>query len=328
MTIIQPRTTIPEAWAKNGRCPLCAATAMQVLRQEGCADQLRCASCGLFFEVERDGACLHVTRWPDSFAVRPETVADRWVTAAELRTLTLRSVPPPAVGTAPAPAPGSPAPDQSAKKPRPAIPDEMVVRAQKLAKLGNTPAQIQAILAQSETDPARVKAAIQVASRLDREQQARQRKKTNRALVVIGAIVLFCLVGGFFLQQMVFGTPTAVNAQLQSTLVPNVVKALNLSTPVVQYNVAPPGYPASDTSACPRNAAAAETMFGGSAANWSSPPNTHGWVMIDVSKGSTLYVPKGMTAAYPQLGSDNMTLIEVYGPATLNNVYYIAISCP
>jgi hypothetical protein len=146
-------------------------------------------------------------------------------------------------------------------------------------------------------------------------------------MIVIGSIIITCIGAGFFLQEMFLSKQTGVASQIQATLVPDLAKVLNLSTPVVDYNVAPPGYSSSDVSGCPRTATAAAAMFGGQPEKWSSPAKSNGWVLIDTSEGNTIFVPQGMTAAYLQLGS-NVMLVEVFGPATLNKIYYVAISCP
>jgi DNA-binding transcriptional MerR regulator len=316
MSEIKARDTIPVSWAEQGHCPVCSASKMQVQHQSAGPDQLRCAACELAFEVESGGVRLHVTHWPDSCAVQRETVAERWLTAAEMRTLIQQSVSLPA----------SPVPAQKTNRLKPDLPDEMVVRARKLKDLGNTPAQIRAILAQTETDPERIQAALVVASQVEHQEQVRQRKKLRLSMGLIGAIVVICMGAGIFLQKMVLSKQTGAASLLQATLVPDLAKILNLNTPVVQYNVAPSGS-SSGTSACPRTAVAAAAMFGGQPDKWSSPANSNGWIMIDTSQGNTIYTPMGMTAAYLQLGS-NVVLVEVLGPATLSNVYYIAISCP
>ncbi|MCX6034699.1 MAG: hypothetical protein NTV38_06955 [Chloroflexi bacterium] len=315
MSEIKVRDSIPDAWANKGCCPLCAASKMQVQHQSAGPDQLRCAACGVVFELELDSARLHVTHWPDSFALLRETIAEGWLTAAEVRTLIQQIVSSPALLV----------PAQRNNRSKPDIPDEMVVRAKKLSDLGNTPAQIRVILSQTETDPDRIQAALEVASQVERQEQVRQRKKLRLSMGIIGAIVIICVGAGIFLQEMFFSKQTGAASPLQATLIPNLAKILNLDTPVVQYNVAPPV--SSGASVCPRTAAEAAVMFGGQPDKWSSPPSSNGWIMIDTSQGNTIYTPLGMTAAYLQLGS-NVVLVEVSGPAKLSNVYYIAISCP
>jgi hypothetical protein len=315
MNEIKARETIPVAWAENGRCPLCSAPKMQVQKHSGGADQLRCSACELAFEVESGGTRMRITNFPDKVGAFRNTVSERWITAAELRLLTQQI----------SPSPGVPIPVQKLTRSKVTPPDEMVIRARKLRNLGNSPAQIQAILSQTETDPDRIQAAMQVASQMERQDQIRQRKRLRVSMFVIGAIVVICVGAGTVLQKMVFSKQTGAVSPLQETLVPDLAKILNLSTPVVQYNTMPPG--SSSEKGCPHTAKEASALFGGQEEKWSSPPRSNGWVMINTSEGSTIYTPSGMTAAYLQLGS-NVVLVEVLGPATLSNVYYIAISCP
>ena len=317
MSEIKARVDIPVAWAEQGRCPVCSTPKMQVQHKNGSPDQLRCMACGVAFEVEADGAHLHITQWPDSVAVPGGNVIEGWLTAVELHRLAQQ----------PDSNPASSAPVQKDLPSKPHLPEDMIIRARKLRDLGNSPAQIRTILAQTEKDPERIRAAMEIARQIEQQEQIRQRKKIQVSMGIIGAIVVICVGAGVFLQRMVFSSPIGIAAPLQATLVPNLAKILNLSTPVVQRNVAPPGSNTSSTEGCPRNAAAAASMFGGQADKWSSPAKSNGWIMIDMSQGNTIFTPSGMTAAYLQLGS-NVILVEVMGPATLNNVYYIAISCP
>jgi hypothetical protein len=315
MSVIKARVTIPVAWAEQGHCPVCSAPKMEVQLQNAGPDQLRCAACGVAFEVESGGTCLHVTHWPDSIAVLRETVVEGWLTVAELHDLIQQIV----SSTA------SPVSAQKNNRSTPNLPDEMVIRANKLSDLGNSPAQIRAILSQAETDPERIQAALEVASKVGRQEQVRKRIKLRLSMGIIGVIVVICVGAGILVQKMFFSKQTEATSPFQATLIPNLAKILNLSTPVVQYNVAPPG--SSGANMCPRTTTEAAELFGGHPEKWSSPPNSNGWIMIDISQGNTIYTPRDMTAAYLQLGS-NVVLAEVLGPATLSNVYYIAISCP
>jgi hypothetical protein len=323
---------------------------MQVQHQPVGPDQLCCVACGVAFEVEADGACLHVTLWPDSFAGLREQAADRWLTVTELRTLVRPAVPSPDPRTIASPIkPVQPlaAPSSVGPKPLPSKTGvtpvstptasnknivtgtdltEMAVRVQKLRSLGNTSAQIKAILLKTETDPEKIKAIPQVIGQVERQDQNRQGKKLMRSIGILVVVVVVFIITGFFLQRSYANRqPQQTMAPLQATLMPNLAKVLRLDTPLVQYGVAPPA--AANSSSCPFNGDEAAALFGGQPENWSSPPGTHGWIMIDQIKPATIYIPKGMTAAYLQLGSA-ISLVQISGPVQLGNIYYVAISCP
>ncbi|MEW6093555.1 MAG: hypothetical protein AB1531_06275, partial [Chloroflexota bacterium] len=197
------------------------------------------------------------------------------------------------------------------------------VRVKKLRDLGNSPMQIRKILALAGAKPGQIQAAMEAAYRIERQESSRQQKKMLRSLTFAGIILLACISAGVILQRIYAGEPGEVSP-LQATLMPGLAEALNLNTPIVQYGAAPAG---SGSNQCPRTASQAADLFGGHADAWSSPPNSNGWVMIDPGQANTLYIPQGMKAAYIELGS-TITLVEISGPVTLSNVYYIAISCP
>ena len=350
MSEIKIRQTIPDAWAKQGRCPLCAAPGMRVLHPAAGADQLQCAVCGVAFEVELDGARLLVCRWPDSLAFLHEMVAYGWMTAAELLTLIQQIVPAP-VSTSPA-APGRPpipttptkaemdpgmqkasgaaartaAPSQ---KPGPLAPDatEISIHVKNLRSLGNSPKQIRTILTQAESEPERIQAILGIIAQVERQEQARQGKKLRLSLGVVGVMVLILVGAGFVLQKDYQTKLAAAGSALQETAAPNLAKILNLNTPVVIYGAAPPSSYSGNGNVCPRTSQKAAALFGGQPANWYSPPNSNGWVMIHQGQATDIYIPRGMTAAYLQLGK-SLQMVNVVGPATLSGVSYIAVSCP
>jgi hypothetical protein len=139
-------------------------------------------------------------------------------------------------------------------------------------------------------------------------------------------VILAVLFGaGFIFLKMNSNEPGQVASQVEATLAPNLSKLLNLNTPVVQYYVPPAG--ATEYEECPGSAAEAANLFGGLSENWSYPRSSNGWVMMAINQATTIYVPDGMKAAYIQL-ADSILLIEIPGPASLSNVYYVAISCP
>jgi hypothetical protein len=349
MSEIKIRQTIPDAWAEQGRCPLCAAPRIRVQHPAAGADQLQCAACGVAFEMELDGARLHVCRWPDSLAFLHEMVAYGWMTATELRTLIQQVVPAPAP-TSPA-APGRPpipitptkaetdpgmqkAAGEAARrpglsqKPGPHALDatEISIRIKKLRALGNSPKQIRTTLTQAESEPERIQAILGIIVQVERQEQARQGKKLRLSLGIVGVMVLI-LVGAGLVLQKDYQNKQAAGSALQGTAAPALAKILNLNTPVVKYGAAPPSDSSDSESGCPRTSQKAAALFGGQPANWYSPQNSNGWVMIRQGQATDIYIPGGMTAAYLQLGK-SLQLVDVTGPATLSGVYYIAVSCP
>ncbi len=309
------RASIPESWGSQALCPWCSAPKMAVCHTPDAPDQLACGTCGLAFELELGGGRLRVAHWPEPLDALQNESADQWLTTTKLRELARQAPSRPDTRV-----PISP---PKVVQVQPASLDEMVVRIKKLRDLGNSPTQIRNILAQTGAKPEQIKAALEAAKRVERQESSRQQKKMWRSLAFVGITLLACIGAGITLQHIYAGKSGGV-PPLRATLMPGLAEALNLNTPMVQYGAAPAG-PISNN--CPRTSSQAAALFGGQADAWSSPPNSNGWVMIDPGQANTLYIPQGMKAAYLELGS-TIILVEISGPATLSNVYYIAVSCP
>jgi hypothetical protein len=118
-----------------------------------------------------------------------------------------------------------------------------------------------------------------------------------------------------------FLDPAGLPAPLQ-TLIPPGVRLLNPPTPSVKKGEGA-GAPA---STCPRSAGEAAELFGGGADQWQYESSSGGWIMVSTSGAVTIRVPANMTAGYMTIGSE-LKITQVNGPATLENVYMVALSC-
>ena len=329
---------------------------MRVLRDAAGPDRLLCSACGLAFELEMEGARLHVSRWPDALPFLLIMIPDQWRTAAELRSLVKQntsadglaaSASPAPIGQPPLPIPlgnaevapeltepaglaSQPPAAPSKPAPAPLESDAIGIRIKQLRALGNSSKEIRATLTQAENDPERVKAILRIITRMERQEQTRQSKKLFWWLGILAALVIILVAAGYVLQVKTQNQSqaNAAGPTIQSTQPPNpLAQLLKLKTPVVNYNAAPPAAPTASASGCPRNALEAASLFGGQPDDWYYPPSSHGWVMARTTSSTNIFVPKGMKAAYLLL-SDKLNQVEVQGPATLSGAYYAAISCP
>jgi len=96
---------------------------------------------------------------------------------------------------------------------------------------------------------------------------------------------------------------------------------------VVEYGGGSSSAATPDAKSCPHNATEAANLFGGVPTDWTAPSGSNGWFMVRKGTPADVFVPQGMKAAYPQLGN-SLEIVDVMGPATLHQVYYLAISCP
>ncbi|HEY5156378.1 MAG TPA: hypothetical protein VII93_00240 [Anaerolineales bacterium] len=316
MTNTQVRQNIPNDWSQKVTCPLCAVFKMQVVDPPNGPDQLRCDSCGISFELELGGDLIHVIEWPDGSTALQEDVAGRWISVEELRTLVRMLAIQQRAG-------------MDASNPTHHVNEKLLAEisqtVESLHGLGNTPAQIGAILEENEPDPQRIEAAREAVNRLERTERELQAVRLRSSLILAGVLLILMIGVGIVLSSVFLGKPNGTVGSQQAPILPNLAKALHLGTPVIEPTTTPEGTTSVKVSGCPNSPAEAAAMFGGQVDKWSSPSSS-GWVMLTTSQAATIFVPKNMSAGYLQF-SNQLSLTQVNGPATLTNIYYVAISC-
>lgn len=335
------RKSLPDAWGERAQCPYCRTAGLSVQHRPPEPDQFRCGKCSLAFELAETGSSLHITHWPQALD-ELDGVAEDWLSPGELQALAQKIAKrtPNAGGlnlpgaeqarafVAQNTAPQQARPEEQTGKTAPAHmgSDELVARIRSLRATGSNPNQIRRILLQEGIGADELNSAFRNVSILEKQEQNRQKKKLYRSLAITAVVLLACLISAGILVRLPAEDKPQVIADAQATLAPGIAESLHLNTPVVSYSNNPPPAAYAITG-CPRFADQAALLFGGDAANWTSPPGSNGWFMIDPTGNNRVYVPSDMTAAYMQLG-DQIILVEVRGPAYMDNVSYVAISCP
>jgi hypothetical protein len=319
---------------------LCQHHGLSVQHRSPEPDQFRCGSCHLAFELAETGSSLHVTHWPAALD-ELDGLAEDWLSADELQSLAHKiavRIPKAATGDPhmpaihPSPAmaaiepPSKPIKQDEIPHASQSVSDELVIRIRGLRATGRNQHQIRRILLQEGKSPDELNAAFRIVDGQEKQEHKRQKSKLLWSLVMTALFLLVCFISTGILVQLPAEDKPQIVAAAQATLAPSIAESLHLNTPVVSYSNNPP--PAAySISGCPRYADQAALLFGGDAANWSSPPGSNGWFMIDPTGSNRVYVPAEMTAAYMQVG-DQIVLVEVRGPANMDNVSYVAISCP
>jgi hypothetical protein len=106
------------------------------------------------------------------------------------------------------------------------------------------------------------------------------------------------------------------------TLLPPGVTVLEQPTPTIWQGDGPPA------SQCPRTPQEAAALFGGVPELWQIESATEGWMLFSNGEPVTVRVPANMTLGYllvePSL---SMSMNNVSGPATVENVFFGAIIC-
>ena len=104
-----------------------------------------------------------------------------------------------------------------------------------------------------------------------------------------------------------------------ATLVPNGITVINVPTPSVDQKGPPP-------APCPTTSVQASALFGGPAGSWSFSHQEEGWIFILADKPTSIRIPVGMSAGYLVIG-ETLEMRGTLGPATINNVNFLAVSC-
>ena len=82
MTLPSARLNIPDEWGKSAHCPICGASALNVLHPPQRPDEFQCPRCRAEFEVEQGGSRIWLNALPQDLH---KTLAVRWVTFDEVK---------------------------------------------------------------------------------------------------------------------------------------------------------------------------------------------------------------------------------------------------
>jgi hypothetical protein len=299
-----PRSILPDTWAAKTRCPICSASALHVQHLPAAPDQMVCRMCQSSFEIEEHGAYLRFIKLAQPLA---GILANRWVTMVEVKeaiTRARREVD----NSQPVLTHALEAPPRA----RPLTDNEVLAKAKTLHKLGSSPGQVAAILAQNSLiTPEQI---LQSRSALAAQDEHKARRQ-NRIIYFTGGaailLVIVCLMMGFLAQFFNYRYTREINPAIPTDTIRAIIPE------VIQESadgaVAP---------ICPLTHADAARLFGGLASDWTKKNN--GWSYLTTPQAS-VHVPKGMSALL--LLDVNLHTVNVVGPATINNVFAITIFC-
>ena len=315
----QAREFIPEEWSRGTVCPVCGMSTLAIDHQPGEADQILCKQCTTAFEVSKDGFFIRLVAYP---SILPEGLGERWLRPFEVRSMAVEGIE--------ARQKREEAARHETPVTRPPDVQELVERGEGLLALGNSVEKIREILhhVPGVTPEMREEAMAKLA-----KSPSRPRESAWLTIGILVVIVLILVVGvgalffGRNLQASV-GIPTATQAALIDpaalpapiqTLLPKGARIVQ-PPPVKVISGEQAGPPA---TGCPRSNAEAAALFGGKAADWR--PGQGGWIIVSVDL-LTLKVPANMSAGvFTMEGVPEMR--NILGPATLENVNFVAISC-
>ncbi len=204
--------------------------------------------------------------------------------------------------------------------PKPVATEDLVLRARKLYSLGNSRERVRGILEGIPgATPTQVEQAL---AEIGAHEQGRRAALFWIAIaLMLILVVLIGLTVALGMRQQALSTPQPQQTGLPSSILSLVGSnsgLLNLPQVKVTRHEAN-----GKKSACPSQPSNAAHLFGGEEGKWSI--TAFGWTFFS-SKAETLYLPEGMSGEYPVF-KENPVWERVAGPATLENVIYLNISC-
>jgi hypothetical protein len=316
-----PIWEIPDIWVKNGHCPACGATNLKVIHLPDHADYLSCEHCEVSFEVETGGKNIRLKSIPDEYGFADAVLHNCWVEASNLASIISERR----------------ALFQEKKNSSSSAPmlyeEDAWHRALGMYHMGNKPKMIQLSLLQSGMAQEEAGVIFEKLITLAKQDAERQNQKFWSVAGI--SLFLIILAAGSWLYvsgnlSILFGaapvTPASVAVKPSVVerlldLVPEGAKPALLNLPDTTVTNSGP-----EISACPSTAAAAARLFGGTPALWKKDASQFtSWQMISTGDSVTVRVPNGMVAGY--VDNKSFKLLSVHGPATINNVNFVAITC-
>jgi hypothetical protein len=307
---LTPRRDIPDAWAGNGRCPICGASGFSVVHLAGYADYFICRHCELSFEVEQGGKLVRLKHIPDDYEQIYDKLRFHWVELSAVRALALQD----------RPTLNPQQPKVEAAVPEPSAPltdDEVMNRALGMYRLGNKPKMIEVILLQAGAKPEQAAKAFARLKVMDGQAAKKQSAKfvwfaAAAAVVILGGLGGLYFSGWFTARQEVASAPVSPPQEL---LLKQVQDRLPDS---VIYKQGP------GPAECPTTPGEAARLFGGDAGTWERA-NAYTWQMTNAERMVTLMIPDGMTVAY--FKNPTLEFVNGYGPLTITNVNLAMVTC-
>jgi hypothetical protein len=311
-----PRDHIPDSWSHRGNCPVCGALdTLDIQHLSDAPDQFLCQACAAAFEILSKGSNIRIMVLPEALKPAWMDVINRWMSPEEVQRLYQRFSGARQIVSE----------DLSEIIPEPELSNrEVMLSALELHHFGNSFEQIKLLLFQSGATQKQAAGALK---RLEQHKQG-ENKRRGWMIISMGLISILCIgvtVGALWFTSR--PTSSAGDSTTDSTvdsLLPafdpaKVVTDL-VGIPTPQVVKSGPGI-----SHCPRNAAQAAELFGGRASSWSLETAFRAWTMVNTGDPLKIRVPQNMVAGYMKL--DSMEMITVQGPATIQNINFIVITC-
>lgn len=311
-----PRENIPAEWAHRGNCPICnGVNSLGVQHFPEAPDQFVCQDCETAFELHSNSSKIRVMALPEVLKPAWMEVINRWMSPEEIRRLYQRYS---AVSQPPTEDPEEQVPELKLTN------REVMFQALELQRLGNSFEKIEMLLFQAGATPQ------QVAGALQRLKQSKAKTSRRRGCMfwgmgIVAVSILLLIAGVLWLTSRpvtpdIEGQPTTIVDSLLPAFDPGEIVSEFVNIPTPHVVKSGPG-----VSRCPANAQQAAELFGGEEEYWTKESGFNAWAMVSTSAPITVRVPENMYAGYMKL--DSMGMISVQGPATIQNLNFVIITC-
>lgn len=312
-----PRDHIPDEWARRGPCPICSTpNTLEVKHLPEVPDQFVCDECGTAFEIQSKGSKIRVMVMSEALKPAWMEIVNRWMDPPEIQKLFKRYT--------------SAQLDELSDEEQmiifePELTDrEVMYQALELQRLGNDHETIKLLLLQAGATPQQAAGAV---NRIKKTAEKESRKRSCFLWAMGGAaiLVLGLILGVLWITSTSSANQTASETQVNSNslfsqfdLGEVMTELMGIPTPqVIQTG---PG-----SSNCPITAAQAAALFGGEESFWTKERGVSAWGMMNTGAPISVRIPANMFAGYMKM--DSMDMISIQGPATINNINFIIISC-
>jgi hypothetical protein len=312
---------LPKEWIHGTTCPVCGGINLDIERPTTGPDQFRCNACSTSFEVATNGLHVRLVNAPASIA---KQTCGQWLAPAEVRRLVFECT----------------AANQKNSLPAVIAPcdlDELRTKAQQLHKLGNSIPSVALTLRKSfgATDEQVSTITAELTAMDEQHQRAGMTTLlvSFACLVVIGGLIAFFLSPLSANAKQLLGVP--VVDQKPAAAEPSFIDEGNIPAPlrelipegariVKPLDIVVKGEkPRGVDSDCPSSPGEAARLFGSDMKGWTESDN--GWYLI-TTEPATIRVPEGMYGGY-FVFSKQPEMRNVIGPAVMENVNFVAISC-
>ncbi len=203
MELFEPRSRLPDEWARKAACPVCQVVGLTVNYVDGCPDRMVCPVCRVSFEIAQDFTHMRIIGLPVQPIAHRIDLIGAWLTPVELRAIVDQPLTSNRL-TEPIKKPWVKPTTGELKSILSSLPkltqEEVNKRVANLASLRNSTESIRQILERAGATPMQIQRSLDDLARRRQKQIARQKTSlyilAGLALLAILAFAAYVVFGG------------------------------------------------------------------------------------------------------------------------------------